>query len=152
MTPYVYLAEGNLAEAHASAKNMSKAPIYHRDLMEACTAAQRPADLAKIERSIAREPAYQSRTPKYCLLVFGPEAKTHIWLVLDGDKLYVDKNGNGDLTDDGPPVAAKVEPLAPFAARSAPPHRGATCCRPAYSRPCHIAADNCPAPSYSGLP
>jgi hypothetical protein len=27
---------------------MSKAPIYHRDLMEACTAAQRPADQAKI--------------------------------------------------------------------------------------------------------
>ncbi len=50
VTPYVYLAEGNLAEARASAKNMSKAPIYHRELMEACTAAQRPADLAKIVR------------------------------------------------------------------------------------------------------
>jgi hypothetical protein len=60
VTPYVYLAEGNLAEAHASAKNMSKAPIYHRDLMEACTAAQRPADLAKIvrenEASVMMEP------------------------------------------------------------------------------------------------
>jgi serine/threonine protein kinase len=50
VTPYVYLAEGNLAEARASAKNMAKAPIYHRDLMEACTAAQRPADFAKIVR------------------------------------------------------------------------------------------------------
>jgi serine/threonine protein kinase len=50
VTPYVYLAEGNVAEAHASAKNMSKAPIYHRDLMDACTATQRPADLAKIVR------------------------------------------------------------------------------------------------------
>ena len=50
VTPYVYLAEGNVAEARASAKNMAKAPIYHRDLMEACTAAQRPADFAKIVR------------------------------------------------------------------------------------------------------
>ena len=50
VTPYVYLAEGNMAEARASAKNMAKAPIYHRDLMEACTAAQRPADFAKIVR------------------------------------------------------------------------------------------------------
>jgi hypothetical protein len=29
---------------------MAKASSYHRDLMEACTAAQRPADLAKIVR------------------------------------------------------------------------------------------------------
>ncbi|HET7891279.1 MAG TPA: protein kinase [Candidatus Sulfotelmatobacter sp.] len=50
VTPYVYLAEGNLAEAHASAKNMAKASTYHRDLMEACTAAQHPADLARIVR------------------------------------------------------------------------------------------------------
>src|SRR5262249_50065817 len=58
------------------------------------------ADLTKIDRTIAKEPAYKSR-PKYCLLVFGPEAKTRVWLVLDGDRLYVDRNGNGDLTDDG---------------------------------------------------
>ena len=50
VTPYVYLAEGNVAEAREGAKNMSKAPIYHRDLMQACTSAQRPADLAKIVR------------------------------------------------------------------------------------------------------
>jgi eukaryotic-like serine/threonine-protein kinase len=50
VTPYVYLAEDNVAEARANAKNMAKAPTYHRDLMEACTAAQRPADFAKIVR------------------------------------------------------------------------------------------------------
>ncbi|HEX4783417.1 MAG TPA: protein kinase [Candidatus Sulfotelmatobacter sp.] len=50
VTPYVYLAEGNLAEAHASAKNMAKASTYHRELMEACTTAQHPADLARIVR------------------------------------------------------------------------------------------------------
>jgi len=37
------------------------------------------ADLTKIDRSIKKEPAYQGE-PKYCLLVFGPEAKTRIWL------------------------------------------------------------------------
>src|SRR5262249_25537794 len=58
------------------------------------------ADLSKIDRTIAKEPKYQSK-PKYCLLVFGPEAKTNVWLVLDGDVLYVDRNGNGDLTEEG---------------------------------------------------
>jgi hypothetical protein len=57
-------------------------------------------DLRKIDRTIAKEPVYQGR-PKYCLLVFGPEAKTRVWLVLDGDILYADRNGNGDLTETG---------------------------------------------------
>src|ERR1017187_2292851 len=60
VTPYVHLAEGNVAEARESAKNMAKAPFYPRELMEACTAAQHPADLAKIvretEASVMMEP------------------------------------------------------------------------------------------------
>ena len=56
------------------------------------------ADLTKIDRTIAKEPAYQTKAPKYCLLVFGPEAKLRAWLVLDGNVLYVDRNGDGDLT------------------------------------------------------
>jgi hypothetical protein len=63
-------------------------------------------DLSRIERTIAREPAYRSK-PRYCLLVFGPEAKTRIWLVQDGDTLYVDRNGNGDLTEPGKKVSAE---------------------------------------------
>src|SRR5262249_47121195 len=59
------------------------------------------ADLARIERKIAKEPAYQTKSPKYCLLVFGLDAKTRVWLVQDGDTLYVDRNGNGDLTEEG---------------------------------------------------
>jgi len=65
------------------------------------------ADLAKIERKIAKEPAYQTNTPKYCLLVFGLEVKTRVWLVQDGDTLYVDRNGNGDLTEAGKRVTIK---------------------------------------------
>jgi TolB-like protein len=60
VTPYVYLAEGNMAEAHGTSRHMGTASSYHRPLMEACTAAQRPADLAKIvreaESSVMMEP------------------------------------------------------------------------------------------------
>ncbi len=60
VTPYVYLAEGNLADARTAAKNMGQEPSYHRTLMEACTAAQKPPDLAKIvrenESSVMMEP------------------------------------------------------------------------------------------------
>jgi hypothetical protein len=57
-------------------------------------------DLSKVDRTIKKEPAYKGK-PRYCLLVFGPEAKERVWLVLDGDTLYVDRNGNGDLTEKG---------------------------------------------------
>jgi hypothetical protein len=69
-------------------------------LLLACgtTATAWAADLTKIERTIAKEPVYETKTPKYCLLVFGPEAKMRVWLVLDGNVLYVDRNGDGDLT------------------------------------------------------
>jgi hypothetical protein len=69
-------------------------------------APQAPAiDLAKIDRSIRKEPRYRSR-PKYCLLAFGPQARDRVWLVLDGDTLYVDRNGNGDLTEADERIAA----------------------------------------------
>jgi eukaryotic-like serine/threonine-protein kinase len=59
-TPYVYLAAGNLAQARASAKEVAKAPFYHRELLIACTQAQRPPDLEKIaheaEASVMTEP------------------------------------------------------------------------------------------------
>jgi hypothetical protein len=60
-----------------------------------------PADLTKVQRAIAKEPAYASKQPRYCLLVFGPQAATRVWLVIDGDFLYIDRNGNGDLTEPG---------------------------------------------------
>ena len=60
VTPYVYLGEGNVTEARNAAKDMGKTSTYHRDLMEACTAPQRPADIAKIvrdtESSVVMEP------------------------------------------------------------------------------------------------
>jgi hypothetical protein len=58
------------------------------------------ADLSKVDRAIKKEPAYKGK-PKYCLLAFGPEAKTKVWVVLDGTDVYVDRNGNGDLAEAG---------------------------------------------------
>src|SRR5262245_40184183 len=71
------------------------------------TAPALAADLGQIERTIRKEPAYRSKAVKYCLLVFGPEAQTRVWLVQDGDTLYVDRNGNGDLTEAGEYVRAE---------------------------------------------
>jgi hypothetical protein len=56
-------------------------------------------DYAKVARTLTREPAYKSKATKYALLLFGPQAKVRVWLVLDGDTVYLDRNGDGDLTD-----------------------------------------------------
>ena len=57
-------------------------------------------DLTRTDRSIGKEPIYQGKTPGFGLLVFGPEAKSRAWVVLDEDVLYVDRNCNGDLSDE----------------------------------------------------
>lgn len=62
-------------------------------------------DLTDIKRAIAKEPDYETESQKYCLVAFGPDAKTLVWLVQDGGTLYVDRNANGDLTEAGEQVA-----------------------------------------------
>jgi hypothetical protein len=81
-------------------------------LASALAVTARATDLTKIDRTIAREPAYQSTSPSYGLLVFGPEARSRAWVVLDGDVLYVDRNCNGDLTEDGERLVIKRKPGA----------------------------------------
>jgi hypothetical protein len=68
-------------------------------------------DEPKVERKIRKEPAYSSKSPKYCLLAFGPKAETRVWLVLDGDTFYIDHNSNGDLTEPSKrvPIDGKTE-------------------------------------------
>ena len=60
VTPYVYLASGQVVQARESARNMGKSPFYHRELMVACTASQRPSDMDRIvrdeESSVMTEP------------------------------------------------------------------------------------------------
>src|SRR5262245_10016704 len=63
-------------------------------------------DLTKVDRHIAKEPAYKSKEPLYGLYVFGPDARTRVWAVFDKSKpdakhydiLYFDRNADGDLT------------------------------------------------------
>ncbi len=60
VTPYVYLAAGNVAQARESVKNVAKATAYHRDLLAACTQSPHPADIDRIvkdaESSVMTEP------------------------------------------------------------------------------------------------
>ncbi len=60
-------------------------------------------DLPQLFDSIAKEPTYRSQ-PKYCLLTFHQALGDFVWMVEDGDRLFVDRNGNMDLTDDGDPL------------------------------------------------
>jgi hypothetical protein len=55
-----------------------------------------------------KEPRYRNE-PRYALLVFGPRREQRVWMVLDGRTLYVDRNGNGDLTEPG----ERLEPNNP---------------------------------------
>jgi hypothetical protein len=59
--------------------------------------------VSHFDRTIIKEPAYQS-TPKYSLITLGYSGDVKVWMVEDGKRLFVDKNANGDMTDDGPPI------------------------------------------------
>jgi hypothetical protein len=63
------------------------------------------ADLSAVDKTIGKEPVYKGK-PGYALLVFGPEAKTRVWLVEDRERIYVDRNADGDLTGPGESVEA----------------------------------------------
>lgn len=67
-------------------------------VLGACLTSASAADLASVPRTLAKEPTYAGK-PEYCLLVFGADLRTRVWLVLDGDVAYIDRNGNGDLTE-----------------------------------------------------
>src|SRR5436853_352704 len=74
-------------------------------------------DLGKVDRRIAREPKYVCKQPLYGLYLFGPEARTRVWAVLDKsradatvyDVLYFDRNANGDLTEPEDRIVGKVD-------------------------------------------
>ncbi|HVC95172.1 MAG TPA: hypothetical protein VND64_15860 [Pirellulales bacterium] len=56
-------------------------------------------DYAKIDRRLLKEPVY-AHAPDYALLLFGREARFRVWLVSDGKTVYLDRDGDGDLTDE----------------------------------------------------
>jgi hypothetical protein len=87
-------------------------------LLAPCLAeAAGPPDLAKVDRHIASEPKYTAERPLYGLYVFGPEARTRVWAVLDKstksgndyDVLYFDRDADGDLTEPGERIASGTD-------------------------------------------
>jgi hypothetical protein len=54
-------------------------------------------DYGKVDRTIIKEPIYKSASPKYVLLLLGPSAK-RVWIVIDDDTVYIDRNSDADLT------------------------------------------------------
>lgn len=83
-----------------------------------------PVDLSKIDRKIVREPAYVGQ-PHYALFVFGLKAEHRAWFVIDGDHVaYIDRNGNGDLTDPEDRVELDVDATNKIRRSGASPYRG----------------------------
>lgn len=70
------------------------------------------ADPISIDRTIGKEPKYAGQ-PAYLMIAFDAEAKHRVWLVHDGETLYVDRNGNGDLTDDGEKITEIKQKVLP---------------------------------------
>ena len=104
------LGSRTTAEDHVAAqKGPAQPPAPQRNPPKATPDAP-PVDLKRIPRKLLKEPGYGGQKHWYCLLGFGPRAETKVWLVHDpgndwfdakDDMLYVDRNGNGDLTEPG---------------------------------------------------
>lgn len=52
-----------------------------------------------------RQPRYASAHPGYAVVTFGVDKPSRVWLVVDGDVAFVDRDGNGDLTEAAERVA-----------------------------------------------
>jgi serine/threonine protein kinase/tetratricopeptide (TPR) repeat protein len=68
VTPYIDLAEGKVGEARENVRSVGKASTYHRELIAACVAQQRPADMDKIVRE----------TESSVMMESDPEAWYHV--------------------------------------------------------------------------
>lgn len=89
---------------------MTRLPLFALAVLFALAPFANGADLSKIERTIAKAPKISTDNPRYCLLAFGPAAKARVWLVVDGRKLYLDRNADGDLTQAGETLEAIRDP------------------------------------------
>lgn len=70
-------------------------------------AAPEPIDFAKVDRTIGKLPELKSATPRYGLFLFGKQGEKRVWAVVDGDVLYLDRDADGDLTEEGERIAGK---------------------------------------------
>lgn len=73
-------------------------------------------DYTKVERKLGKEPKYVGE-PRYALFVFDLAGKHRVWMVADKsaadaryhDVLYVDLDGDGDLTEQGERFTGKLD-------------------------------------------
>lgn len=73
-------------------------------------------DFTKVDRTIKKQPKYVGE-PLYALLLLGTEGKTRIWMALDKSKagridydvLYIDRDGDGDLGEEGERIAGTAD-------------------------------------------
>lgn len=56
-------------------------------------------DIKKIDKSIKVKPEFTSQEQKYGIVALGEKTPTLHWYVLDGKKIYLDLDSDGDLTD-----------------------------------------------------
>ena len=61
--------------------------------------------LEKLRTELKVEPEYDSERPGYLLLVFGRTKHLPVWIVVDTEFVFIDRNSNGDLTDEGERIA-----------------------------------------------
>lgn len=73
-------------------------------------------DYGKVGRTIAKEPRYVS-APRYALFVLDPAGRFRVWAVADRSKeakhfdiLYMDLDGDGDLTEAGERFEGRADP------------------------------------------
>jgi len=80
-----------------------------------------PVDLSRISRRIEVHPPCRTEAPTYCLIVFGLKAAHRVWVVRDGDRLFVDRNGDGRMTEPpsamGRPADRRIELKLPDSGR-----------------------------------
>lgn len=95
-----------------SASRLTRALLLLGAVLSAAAAHTATSETPAAERTLIKEPRYRN-SPKYSLMTLGSGSAVQVWMVEDGKRLYVDRNANGNLTDDGPALEPrKVRTLA----------------------------------------
>ncbi|QDV18842.1 Thiol-disulfide oxidoreductase ResA [Gimesia panareensis] len=63
---------------------------------------------SKCSPEISVHPHYANDNPRYALLLFGDVDTQAAWMVVDGENIYLDRNCNGDLTEEGECIQVSV--------------------------------------------
>lgn len=67
-----------------------------------------------VHRRVLKEPVYHQAQQQYLRLLLGQKPTREFWVVRDGFDFYIDRNGNGDLTELGEKVTATKPMLGSY--------------------------------------